>query len=152
MRAFVRSTAPIDGVNDADLGGDSHPASVEGFSALGRKAFTFGIDAQGQDKFKAAARSQGYQLEAIKLETRQLDDVQPIRDLINKILHQRAWGGVFSTGWRVAAKESDIKNITVLLMLKVNELELSNLNDHYFAGKDAEGHPSRTVYLKGLGK
>ncbi|ESK93823.1 hypothetical protein Moror_13073 [Moniliophthora roreri MCA 2997] len=89
MRAFVRSTAPIDGVNDADLGGDSHPASVEGFSALGRKAFTFGIDAQGQDKFKAAARSQGYQLEAIKLETRQLDDVQPIRDLINKILHQR---------------------------------------------------------------
>ncbi|EEB88657.1 hypothetical protein MPER_13391, partial [Moniliophthora perniciosa FA553] len=89
-RAFFRSTAPIDGVNDAGFGTNSRPVSVENPSTLGWKAFTFGIDVQGQDKPKLRQRVKGIlNVKLSKLDCSQLDNIQPIQDLVDKIHHQR---------------------------------------------------------------
>ncbi|ESK94800.1 hypothetical protein Moror_14193 [Moniliophthora roreri MCA 2997] len=54
--------------------------------------------------------------------------------------------------FRCAVIEAEIKELSVLVFFKVNELSLDSLSSQICAGKDAEKHPVRVEYLKSLGK
>uniref|UniRef100_A0A0W0FVY6 Uncharacterized protein n=1 Tax=Moniliophthora roreri TaxID=221103 RepID=A0A0W0FVY6_MONRR len=190
MRAFVRSTPPVEGVNDTVLGDTSQPVSAEEISALGWKLFTFGTDAQGQEKFNAMAKSQGYpEHDALNLDFSRIDEVQQLKEISDKLIFSNtispkepfflalsgSWftdiedtinnrwirlvvtagdGVLIPSGalYQCAVSEADLKQISVLLRLKVDELSVHTFNDHYISGKDAEKHPSRATYSKSLGQ
>jgi hypothetical protein len=54
MRAYLRSTPPLEGVNDTVLD-TSRPVLIEDINALGWRVFTPGATIQGQENFKTLA-------------------------------------------------------------------------------------------------
>ncbi|KAK7043108.1 hypothetical protein VNI00_008462 [Paramarasmius palmivorus] len=59
MRAYLCSTPPLEGANDAVLD-TSRPVLIEDINALGWRVFTPGATIQGQENFKTLAKSLGY--------------------------------------------------------------------------------------------
>ncbi|KAK7049800.1 hypothetical protein VNI00_005230 [Paramarasmius palmivorus] len=88
-RAYIRIAPPTDGVNDVSLD-TSRPASAEDLSAIGWKISTLDTDLQGQEQFKALAKSQGFpQPEGVRLDLGLVDDVEPFMELANKVMFKK---------------------------------------------------------------